>query len=163
MYWWSFLSSLLQVLTVLIVTYIQDYPTYFFVVYFCISHFTSHFLFSFFGFPLLFLVLLFDHHDSPVSPNQPTNQPTFPPGARPCLFTAAAAPTLNFSPSSGCHLRTPCGSLPLPSLDPNCRAQHPLPATLRHNTHKELQMLSCESERTIVVPFENQELICSQF
>ena len=128
----------------------------YFVFHFCISHFT--FYFSFFSVVFLFCFSSFFHltnPDSPVFPNQPTNQPTFPPGARPCLFTAAAAPTRNFSHPSGCHPPTPCGSQPHPSLDPNRPVQHSLPAPLRHNTHKELQMLSCENDRTIVVPFEN--------
>ena len=156
MYWWSFLSSLLQVPTVLIVTHIMDYLTY--LVCISLLHFTFHIFF--FVYPLFFFLFFFfffhlTNLDSPVSPNQPTNQPTFPPGARPCLFTAAAAPTRNFSHPSGCHPPTPCGSQPHPSLDPNCPAQHSLPAPLRHNTHKELQMLSCENDRTIVVSIEN--------
>ena len=144
MYWWPFLSSLLQVPTVLIVTYFLDYFIVFLIL---LLHFTfhiSHFTFTFPSFCFFRLLLLF---------LQPTNQPTTTLAlGLACLQLPQRLPQICHP--SGCHFRTLCGSHPHPSPDPYHHALHSLPVPLLHNTHKDPHRHDCGNER-VILPFEN--------
>ena len=84
MYWWPFLSSLLQVPTVLIDTYFLDYFVVFFLFLFCFSLFTffiSRLFFPHFDYFVFFCFCFFPsswltYLSALLFPNQPTNQPT---------------------------------------------------------------------------------------
>ena len=157
MYWWPFLSSLLQVPTVLIDTYFLDYFVVFFLFLFCFSLFTffiSRLFFPHFDYFVFFCFCFFPsswltYLSALLFPNQPTN--TLALGLA-CLQLPQRLP--QFCHPSGCHFRTLCGSHPHPSPDPYHHALHSLPVPLLHNTHKDPHRHDCGNER-VILPFEN--------
>ena len=131
-----------------------------FAFHFCISHFSFHF--SVLYFVLLFIQFsILTNPDSPFFPNQPTNLPPW----RSALsaYSCRSAHSILLS-SFWMSPAYPLRFLPTP-VPRTSPSQHNIPyqLSLRHNMHKELQMLSSRSKRTIEVPFENRELASSLF